>query len=645
MKTLLFLLGLLCVNNLFAQTDMTDRIDDSDMETEGRTLWKTNGFGRQGNNSFKLKHGGYYRENWSGGTVGDYYLYQDLSDLPVGTYTVTMTAQAIKESNKSLICTGAWFYANDVRAEFNEPKDYSIQCVVNDGNLRIGVETKSCNANYVCVDNFRLTYQFVYDDLKDYITEILNSVETLDRHDDSSQRTEMIAARDELKKQIEAENNDKIGEAMKRLQTAITAYRYSQACVSNPMDMTDFVINPSFESGNNGWKFNDMGTQGNSDFGKVGNTYVEKWTGRGSGAGNFSVTQTIADLPNGRYRLTAVAQNIQQDSPNTKQTGCYIFGNETTTEVNVYGNYTVEFVNLSNEVTIGYKGENATGNYCCVDNFLLYFLGYDEKAEQAAFDKIIKQAEEVLVLEMNTAEREALQKAIADAKALTDKKNMAAVTQELTKAIDAAEASNALYVQLNTILASLRETLSTGKPNGQDGLNQVIADLNTLKDSGHVDSDKVSTVKSDADNAIFAYKVLNGSGTAPTVTTCPTVLVGCNGMVGRLNATGSNVTAIKAYMNAGRYNNFVRLKATSASTLTIGLKNTYKVDNDLLFVDGFSLYYYGNPNLSTDIKGTGDGLSEEIEGYYDLSGVRLSGPVRGITIVKYKDGHCVKLYK
>lgn len=107
----------------------------------------------------------------------------------------------------------------------------------------------------------------------------------------------------------------------------------------------------------------------------------------------------------------------------------------------------------------------------------------------------------------------------------------------------------------------------------------------------------------------------------------------------------TNVTAIKAYLNAGRYNSFVRFKATSASTLTIGLKNTYKVDNDLLFVDGFYLYYYGNPNLSTDIKGTDDGLSEEIEGYYDLSGVKLSSPVRGITIVKYKDGHCVKLYK
>lgn len=56
-------------------------------------------------------------------------------------------------------------------------------------------------------------------------------------------------------------------------------------------------------------------------------------------------------------------------------------------------------------------------------------------------------------------------------------------------------------------------------------------------------------------------------------------------------------------------------------------------------------FVFDDPDLNTDIKGTDDGLSEEIEGYYDLSGVKLSGLVCGITIVKYKDGHCVKLYK
>ena len=88
---LLAILALVAGMSAYAQTDMTDRISDPDFEQEGRSQWKTNSFGRQGNNDFKLKHGGYYREVWSGSTAGDAYIYQDLSNMPVGTYTLTVT--------------------------------------------------------------------------------------------------------------------------------------------------------------------------------------------------------------------------------------------------------------------------------------------------------------------------------------------------------------------------------------------------------------------------------------------------------------------------------------------------------------------------------------------------------------------------
>ena len=141
-----------------AQTDMTYRISDPDFEQEGRSQWKTNSFGRQGNSDFKLKHGNYYREVWSGGTAGDSYIYQDLANMPVGTYTMTMTCQNIKQSAPSQVCTGTWIYANDQKTNFNVPGDYTVTCVVIDGNLRIGAEVKNCTGNYVCIDNVRLSY-------------------------------------------------------------------------------------------------------------------------------------------------------------------------------------------------------------------------------------------------------------------------------------------------------------------------------------------------------------------------------------------------------------------------------------------------------------------------------------------------------
>ena len=251
---------------VWGQIDVTDRISDPDFEQEGRSVWKTNSFGRQGNNSFKLKHGGYYREVWSSGTAGDAYIYQDLTNMPVGTYTLTMTCQNVKESSPSQVCTGAWIYLNDKKTNFNQPGDYSVTAVVKDGNIRIGAEIKNCTGNYVCIDNVRLSYVVIYDDVKDYLEGLVAEADKMDQHDNTAEHTELIAARDALQVLMDAAQSEGLDAAVKRLQAAMTAYRFSQASPSNPMDMTELISDPSFENGGNGWKFEGMGTQGNNDF-------------------------------------------------------------------------------------------------------------------------------------------------------------------------------------------------------------------------------------------------------------------------------------------------------------------------------------------------------------------------------------------
>ena len=534
------LLVLFCGMGVMAQTDVTDRISDPDFEQEGRSQWKTNSFGRQGNNDFTLKHGGYYREVWSGGTAMDAYIYQDLENMPVGTYTLTMTCQNVKQSNPSQVCTGTWIYLNDQKTDFNKPGDYTVTAVVKDGNIRIGAEIKNCTGNYVCIDNVRLSYVVIYEDVKDYLEGLVAEANNLDQHDGSAEHAELIAARDALQALMDAAQSEGLDEAVKRLQAAMKAYRFYLASPDNPMDMTELITNPSFESGNDGWQFDGMGTQGNNDFRKVGSTYAEKWTEWGYNVADAKLWQTLINLPNGRYKLTAVAQNIQQSSPTTKQKGCFIFADESQTEIGVYGKYQLEFVCVSGEATIGFKTVSATGNYCCVDDFHLYYLGADEEAEQAAFNALISQAEELLSKEMNTAERDALQQALADAKAVTGSSGRDEASKALTAAITAAQSSNALYVQLDAIIAKGENALASGKPNGQEQLQTAIASAQGLKASGNIDADKVATADYMIENGIFAYNVLNGSGTAPRVTTGE-VIVGCRAMVGRMNATGSNI--------------------------------------------------------------------------------------------------------
>lgn len=523
-----------------AQTDMTYRISDPDFEQEGRSQWKTNSFGRQGNSDFKLKHGNYYREVWSGGTAGDSYIYQDLANMSVGTYTMTMTCQNIKQSVPSQVCTGTWIYANDQKTNFNVPGDYTVTCVVIDGNLRIGAEVKNCTGNYVCIDNVRLSYMLIYEDVKEYLEGLIAEVNSIDQHDTSAERTELIAARDALQTLMNAAQSEGMDEAVTRLQAAMTAYRLYLASPTNPMDMTQFIVNPSFESGNDGWKFDGMGTQGNNDFRKVGNTYAEKWCDRGRGVDDARLWQTIENLPNGRYKVTVVAQNIQQNTPNTKQTGCFVFANDNKTEIGVYGNYEVEFVNISGEVTIGFETKKATGNYCCVDDFHLFYMGADENAEQAAFNELLSQAEALVNEEMNTSDKEALNKAIADAKAVTSAEGRSAAANALSAAITVARASNALYAELDAIIAKGEEVLASALPNGQEKLQEAIASAKSLKASGNIDADKVKAANDMIENGIFAYRVQNGTGTAPKVTTGE-VIVGCNAMVARMTATGSNI--------------------------------------------------------------------------------------------------------
>ncbi len=527
--------------NVIAQIDMTDRISDPDFEQEGASLWKTNNFGRQGNNDFPLKHSGHYREVWSGGgTASDAYIYQDLSNMPVGTYTLTMACQNIKQSNTSQVCTGTWIYANDKKTNFNKPADYSVTCVVSDGNLRIGAEIKNCTGNYVCIDNVRLTYQIIYEDLKSFLEQLVVEADNLNKHDGSAEGAEMEAARNALKALMDAAQNEGLDAAVKRLQEAMKMYRLHLASPENPMDVTELITNPSFESGKDGWQFSGMGTQGNNDFRKVGNTYAETWTEWGNKVHDAKLWQTLSSMPNGRYKLTAVAQNIQQGNPSAKQTGSFLFANDNQTEVSAYGTYQVEFISVSGEATIGFKTEKATGNYVCVDDFHLYYLGYDEEAEQTAFNELISQAEQLMNKDMNTTVKETLKQAIADAKAVTGSSSRDAASRALTTAIADARTSNALYVQLDGIIAIGEEALASAKPNGQDKLQTAINSAKGLRDSGNIDADKVLTAENMINDAIFAYNILNGSGTAPRATTGE-VIVGSSGMVGRMSASGSNI--------------------------------------------------------------------------------------------------------
>lgn len=145
--------------------------------------------------------------------------------------------------------------------------------------------------------------------------------------------------------------------------------------------MTPFIENPSFESGWDGWTNNGMAIQNNNSFAKVGTNYAEAWEPNGT----KNVSQTIMQLPKGKYRLSATSKARGVN-------WARIFAGEDETVITIEdatNTYNVEFLCLSN-VTIGFEGDGsgAGSSWLCVDDFQLTYVCQLTGEEEAAFAKV-----------------------------------------------------------------------------------------------------------------------------------------------------------------------------------------------------------------------------------------------------------------
>ena len=165
---------------------------------------------------------------------------------------------------------------------------------------------------------------------------------------------------------------------------------------SVPYDVTSAIENPSFETGTlEGWVNNDgFGAQDNTSFGlKDGSYYVEKWKSGGNWS-DVKLYQTIKNIPNGLYKVTAVALNNPEATG-----GAFVYANDSTAEVVSTAKYTLNVVVENNTLEVGYNIVNS-GNYIAVDDFRVTYLGdgvgvisvsetdliFDELATTATFD-------------------------------------------------------------------------------------------------------------------------------------------------------------------------------------------------------------------------------------------------------------------
>lgn len=252
--------------------------------------------------------------------------------------------------------------------------------------------------------------------------------------------------------------------ALRDLTSATQSYWHQNATEEHPLDMTSYIVNPSFEDGTTGWENDGMFTQTNTVFpGKAGNTYVERWVNIGSQIPDVAIRQTLTGIPNGRYRLRAAVGNIQQTGTNStvnageKQTGVVLYAGFYETPVDTMKRQKdLYFTVVDGQVTIGLRAENATGNWLCLDNFILHYLGENTAEDYAAY--LARYADVVrATLEERPVQTEARRTAEAalegagqamEAEPL-DMTALEAAKAALDGALDVVEASASLYDALD----------------------------------------------------------------------------------------------------------------------------------------------------------------------------------------------------
>jgi hypothetical protein len=142
-----------------------------------------------------------------------------------------------------------------------------------------------------------------------------------------------------------------------------------------PYNATSVIVNPSFESDLAiGWtNVGGLVRQTNTSFTiKDGANYVEKWMSAGGSQTGLKLSQTVKNLPNGIYLLTASAMATQQTG-GTFPGGAFIYANDQQTEVFATNDYAVTVRVTNNTLEFGYNVV-ATGNWVAVDNFRLSYI-------------------------------------------------------------------------------------------------------------------------------------------------------------------------------------------------------------------------------------------------------------------------------
>ena len=370
-----------------------------------------------------------------------------------------------------------------------------------------------------------------------------------------------------------------VKKAIEDLNQALRAYLLLNASSEHPLDMTEYIANPSFDNNDKtGW--NGIGTVSYNEVEFYQSIFDMNQQITGLPAGKYSLkaqgferpkfndagaaykagTETIyakmyakssgfseKTTPfNSLYKHTYSGTGNNNGYANTMETASYVLANQ--------ANYQMAISEIllgeGDTLTIGAKTDFQQGGYWVLfDNFRLYYEGVDLEAVKNSVSELIVTAQNLALKKMQNsvfAELNTLilqsQSAVSAIPLVAD--DLYQSNAALIKATEKAIVSITAYEGLQGVLDLAEGLYADGTGNEAESLQSSIAKAQSVSDNLDADLETIYDAEEELKKAVFAYRISNASGTAPTVATNPNFARGATAVFGRSTISGVSLYSL-----------------------------------------------------------------------------------------------------
>ena len=364
-------------------------------------------------------------------------------------------------------------------------------------------------------------------------------------------------------------NLDELRDAATELDGKVFAEIIKDASPDNPVDLTYYLANPSFESNDaRGWT---METGGSVNYQEV------EFYGK-----TINMYQEVTGFPAGKYILKAQGfERPQDDAGVAYRAGTetiyarlyakseifpeasipfnsvykypysgegthngYVAGMSSAARAFAEGLYEMELAEImlaeDDVLTIGAKSDFKRPAYWVMfDNFRILYLGFDQNELVTLVQQQIDVAQAIKDDKMQNIVKGNLTSALEQLEGILDAEplelnDLYGAYNQLLVAIGAANVSILAYDDLQTAIDSAWVVYDNGAGNEASAFQNSINAAEGMTNNLDAELDAIYDSTSDVYKAIFAYRLANATGTAPRVMTNPNYVRGSTSILARL---------------------------------------------------------------------------------------------------------------